>query len=135
MQPTFNGYRFNYAIVCEEDRKKKFYISPFFMFTKIQFFIELGAFWEREREKMKGENWGVKLTEILILWYWAVNYVCRWATEHGRKRFNYLRRNYRCIDIRGLPISWRDLKKNGRRGEIVTDVPLGFHWLIADQQR
>lgn len=67
---------------------------------------------EKERERMKGE-------------YWAVNYV--YINRGATNRFNYLRKNYRCIDIRVLPISRRDLKKIGRGRQIVTDVPLVFH--------
>lgn len=109
---------------CLWRREKKFYIS---VFCLLKYHDPL-QYWEQFRERA-GENEGRKST----LWYWAVNYV--YINRGATNRFNYLRKNYRCIDIRVLPISRRDLKKIGRGRQIVTDVPLVFHWLIADQQR
>lgn len=72
----FYSDRFNYAIVCEDEKKSSIY--PFFCLLKYHDPLQ---YWEQFRERA-GENEGRKST----LWYWAVNYVYinKEATKYGR---------------------------------------------------
>lgn len=113
---------------CLWRREKKFYISVF-LFTKIPWSLAV----ENEGRKLVVLN--LERHQLSDTGLWTMYIYKQRSHKVWSKRFNYLRKNYRCIDIRVLPISRRDLKKIGRGRQIVTDVRLVFHWLIADQQR
>lgn len=51
----FYSDRFNYAIVCEDEKKSSIYPSFVYSNTMIPCSIESSL--EKERERTKGENW------------------------------------------------------------------------------
>lgn len=51
----FYSDRFNYAIVCEDEKKSSMYPSFVYINTMIPCSIESSL--EKERERTKGENW------------------------------------------------------------------------------